>query len=37
MYECTKLALAQREWKQVQDYADSKSAIVAEILTRARA
>lgn len=35
LYQSTKLALAQQEWAQVQDYADAKSAIVAEIMARA--
>lgn len=37
LYQRTKLALAQQEWGEVQNYADAKSAIVAEILARARA
>jgi GrpB-like predicted nucleotidyltransferase (UPF0157 family) len=37
LYQRTKLALAQQEWGQVQDYADAKSAIVAEILARSQA
>lgn len=37
LYQRTKLALAQQEWEQVQDYADAKTAIVAEIMARARA
>ncbi len=37
LYQRTKLTLAQQEWEQVQDYADAKTAIVAEILARARA
>jgi len=36
LYARTKLALAQRQWDHVQDYADAKSAVVEEILTRAR-
>ncbi len=35
-YEATKRALAAREWDSVQDYADAKTAIVGEILARAR-
>ena len=35
LYQRTKLALAQQDWGQVQDYADAKSAIVAEIMARA--
>jgi GrpB-like predicted nucleotidyltransferase (UPF0157 family) len=37
LYARTKLALAQNEWKYVQNYADAKSAIIAEIMERARA
>jgi GrpB-like predicted nucleotidyltransferase (UPF0157 family) len=36
LYACTKLALAQQEWKDVQHYADAKTAIIKEILARAR-
>jgi GrpB-like predicted nucleotidyltransferase (UPF0157 family) len=36
LYARTKLALAQKEWKYVQNYADAKSAIVEQILGRAR-
>ena len=36
LYEQTKRALAQREWKSGQDYADAKTPVVEEILTRAR-
>lgn len=36
LYQRAKLALAQQEWEQVQDYADAKTAIVAEILNRAQ-
>lgn len=35
LYERTKRELAQRDWPTVQDYADAKSPIVADILTRA--
>ena len=35
LYESTKIALAEREWPTVQDYADAKSDVVTEILTRA--
>ena len=35
LYERTKRELAAREWKYVQNYADAKSAVVAEILARA--
>ena len=37
LYARTKMDLADREWKQVQDYADAKTAVVEEILARARA
>jgi GrpB-like predicted nucleotidyltransferase (UPF0157 family) len=37
LYEETKRRLAQRPWRSVQDYADAKSAVVAEIMTRAMA
>ncbi|HEY7631903.1 MAG TPA: GrpB family protein [Thermoleophilaceae bacterium] len=37
LYERTKRELAARGWRQVQDYADAKDAVVAEILTRAGA
>lgn len=36
LYEQTKRELAQQSWKYVQNYADAKSAVVAEILERAR-
>jgi GrpB-like predicted nucleotidyltransferase (UPF0157 family) len=36
LYACTKIALAQQEWNDVQDYADAKTAVIEEILTRAR-
>lgn len=36
-YAATKRELSAREWRYVQDYADAKSAIVEEILTRALA
>ena len=36
-YARAKIELAQKDWKTVQDYADAKSAIVAQILARARA
>ena len=35
LYERTKRELAHRTWKYVQNYADAKSAVVAEILARA--
>ncbi|HEV8039292.1 MAG TPA: GrpB family protein [Bryobacteraceae bacterium] len=31
-----KMSLAQREWEDVQNYADAKTAIIEEILARAR-
>lgn len=37
LYERTKLALARKEWKRVQDYADAKTTIVEEIIERAAA
>jgi len=37
LYSRTKLTLAQREWEDVQDYADAKTAVVKEIMARARA
>ncbi|HKY53863.1 MAG TPA: GrpB family protein [Anaerolineales bacterium] len=36
LYEQTKRELAKRTWKYMQNYADAKSAVVAEIMTRAR-
>lgn len=35
LYQRTKLALARREWKYVQNYADAKTAVIEEILARA--
>jgi len=35
LYERSKRELAQRTWRYVQNYADAKSEIVAEILRRA--
>jgi GrpB-like predicted nucleotidyltransferase (UPF0157 family) len=35
LYERTKERLAARAWRQVQDYADAKSDVVREILSRA--
>ncbi len=32
----TKRRLAELPWKQIQDYADAKSAVIEEILTRAQ-
>ncbi len=37
LYERAKRDLAQRTWKYVQNYADAKTAVVQEILARARA
>jgi GrpB-like predicted nucleotidyltransferase (UPF0157 family) len=37
LYEQTKRELAGREWKYTQNYADAKTAVVEEILARARA
>jgi GrpB-like predicted nucleotidyltransferase (UPF0157 family) len=37
LYAHTKLALAEQEWKYVQNYADAKTAVIEEILARARA
>ncbi len=36
LYARTKIELARREWGKVQDYADAKTAVVGEILERAR-
>ena len=35
LYLATKRELAAQEWARVQDYADAKNAVVAEILARA--
>ena len=35
LYETTKRELASREWSNVQDYADAKTAVVNAILSRA--
>jgi GrpB-like predicted nucleotidyltransferase (UPF0157 family) len=35
LYERTKRSLAQMDWKDVQDYADAKTAVIEEILARA--
>ncbi len=37
LYERTKLELAQREWKYMQNYADAKTAVVEQIVVRALA
>lgn len=36
LYARTKQALAQKEWKHTQNYADAKTAVIEEILARAR-
>jgi GrpB-like predicted nucleotidyltransferase (UPF0157 family) len=36
LYERTKRELAARRWDYIQDYADAKSAVIEEILSRAR-
>jgi GrpB-like predicted nucleotidyltransferase (UPF0157 family) len=35
LYACTKLALARKQWKYGQIYADAKTAVVEEIMARA--
>ena len=35
LYARTKQALAEREWKYTQNYADAKSAVIEEIMSRA--
>jgi len=35
LYARTKLALAQQEWERTQNYADAKTAVVEDILSRA--
>jgi GrpB-like predicted nucleotidyltransferase (UPF0157 family) len=37
LYERTKRELTERDWKYVQNYADAKTAVVEEIVARARA
>jgi GrpB-like predicted nucleotidyltransferase (UPF0157 family) len=37
LYERTKRELAGREWRYIQNYADAKTAVVEEIIARARA
>jgi GrpB-like predicted nucleotidyltransferase (UPF0157 family) len=37
LYAATKRALAQEQWKSVQDYADAKTAVVDQIIARALA
>ena len=36
LYARTKLALAQKEWKHVQNFADAKVVVIEEIIARAR-
>jgi GrpB-like predicted nucleotidyltransferase (UPF0157 family) len=36
LYARTKLALAQKEWKDVQNYADAKTSVIEEIIGRAQ-
>jgi GrpB-like predicted nucleotidyltransferase (UPF0157 family) len=36
LYVRTKLALAQQDWNDVQDYADAKTSVIEQILSRAR-
>jgi GrpB-like predicted nucleotidyltransferase (UPF0157 family) len=36
LYAQTKRALAQEDWKDIQSYADAKTAVIEEILSRAR-
>ncbi len=36
LYARTKSVLAQKEWRFVQNYADAKSAVIDDIMTRAR-
>ena len=37
LYERTKRALAAEEWEHIQNYADAKTAVIGEIIARARA
>jgi GrpB-like predicted nucleotidyltransferase (UPF0157 family) len=37
LYQRTKRELADRQWEYVQDYADEKSSVVEEIISRAQA
>jgi GrpB-like predicted nucleotidyltransferase (UPF0157 family) len=37
LYARTKRELAQRQWRYVQEYADAKTAVIEEIIARARA
>jgi GrpB-like predicted nucleotidyltransferase (UPF0157 family) len=36
LYACSKRALAQQDWKYTQNYADAKTAVIEEIVSRAR-
>jgi len=36
LYARTKWALARQNWKYTQNYADAKTAVIAEIMSRAR-
>jgi GrpB-like predicted nucleotidyltransferase (UPF0157 family) len=35
LYASHKLALAEKQWKYVQNYADAKTAVIEEIIRRA--
>jgi GrpB-like predicted nucleotidyltransferase (UPF0157 family) len=37
LYQRTKRELAERRWDYIQDYADAKSSVVEEIISRAQA
>jgi GrpB-like predicted nucleotidyltransferase (UPF0157 family) len=37
LYAATKRALARQPWKDMNDYADAKTEVVHDLLTRARA
>jgi GrpB-like predicted nucleotidyltransferase (UPF0157 family) len=37
LYERTKRELASQEWEHIQNYADAKTAVIGEMLARARA
>jgi GrpB-like predicted nucleotidyltransferase (UPF0157 family) len=36
LYARTKLVLAQKDWKYVQNYADAKTVVIEEIIARVR-
>jgi GrpB-like predicted nucleotidyltransferase (UPF0157 family) len=36
LYACTKVALAQKDWKYVQNYADAKTNVIEEIIARCK-